>query len=151
MRAVIQRVSKASVKVDGVAVGEIGAGMLVLVGVAANDDMSDVDALVTKIAGLRIFEDDRMKMNLAVSDTGGSILVVSQFTLLANSRRGRRPSFTEAAPPSVAEPLVESMCDGLRRRGISVAEGVFGAHMEVELVNSGPVTIIMETADGQIV
>ena len=96
MRAVIQRVSKASVKVDGVAVGEIGAGMLVLVGVAANDDMSDVDALVTKIAGLRIFEDDRMKMNLAVSDTGGSILVVSQFTLLANSRRGRRPSFTEA-------------------------------------------------------
>ncbi len=151
MRAVIQRVSEARVTIDGVVVGEIGVGMLLLVGVASGDGMSDVDVLVTKIAGLRIFVDDRMKMNRSILGVGGSILVVSQFTLLADVRRGRRPSFTAAAPPTDAEPLVEALCVGLRKQGIGVEEGVFGAQMRVELVNDGPVTIILETENGQIV
>lgn len=151
MRVVIQRVSEARVTVDGEVVGEIGVGMLLLVGVASGDRLSDVESLVTKVAGLRIFVDDRMKMNNSIVDAGGSILVVSQFTLLADARRGRRPSFTAAAPPAVAEPLVDALCAGLRKQGIAVEEGVFGAQMEVELVNDGPVTIILETDDGQIV
>jgi D-tyrosyl-tRNA(Tyr) deacylase len=151
MRAVIQRVSEARVVVDGVVVGEIGAGMLLLVGVASGDGIADVDAVVTKVAGLRIFVDDRMKMNRSIVDVGGSILVVSQFTLLADARRGRRPSFTAAALPTKAEPLVESLCAGLTEQGITVEEGVFGAQMDVEIVNDGPVTIILETDDGQIV
>jgi D-tyrosyl-tRNA(Tyr) deacylase len=148
---VIQRVSEARVTVDEVVVGEIGVGMLLLVGVATDDGISDVDALVTKVVGLRIFADDRMKMNRSVSDVGGSILVISQFTLLADARRGRRPSFTAAAPPTDAEPLVKAICVEFREQGIGVEEGVFGAQMEVELVNDGPVTIILETVDGQIV
>lgn len=151
MRVVIQRVSEARVTVDGEVVGEIGVGMLLLVGVASGDRLFDVESLVTKVAGLRIFVDDRMKMNNSIVDAGGSILVVSQFTLLADARRGRRPSFTAAAPPAVAEPLVDALCAGLRKQGIAVEEGVFGAQMEVELVNDGPVTIILETDDGQIV
>ena len=151
MRAVIQRVSEARVTVDGVVAGEIGTGMLLLVGVASGDGISDVDVLVTKIAGLRIFVDDRMKMNRSIVDVGGNILVVSQFTLLADARRGRRPSFTAAAPPTHAEPLVEALCEGFRKEGIGVEEGVFGAQMEVALVNEGPVTIILETDEGQIV
>ena len=151
MRVVIQRVSEARVTVDGVVVGEIGVGMLLLVGVASGDGTSDVESLVTKVAGLRIFVDDRMKMNRSILDVGGCILVVSQFTLLADARRGRRPSFTSAASPDDAEPLVDSLCVGLRKLGIGVEEGVFGAQMEVELVNDGPVTIVLETVDGQIV
>jgi D-tyrosyl-tRNA(Tyr) deacylase len=151
VRVVIQRVSEARVTIDGDVVGEIGVGMLLLVGVASGDGASDVDALVTKVAGLRIFVDDRMKMNRSVSDVGGSILAVSQFTLLADARRGRRPSFTAAASSADAEPLVTSLCAGFRRLGIVVEEGVFGAQMEVELVNDGPVTIILETDNGQIV
>ncbi|MCL1601502.1 MAG: D-aminoacyl-tRNA deacylase [Actinomycetia bacterium] len=151
MRAVIQRVSEARVTVDGVVVGEIGIGMLLLVGVASGDAISDVDVLVTKAAGLRIFADDRMKMNRSIVDVGGNILVVSQFTLLADARRGRRPSFTSAAPPTDAEPLVEALCEGFRKQGIGVEKGVFGARMEVALVNEGPVTIILETDEGQIV
>lgn len=151
MRVVIQRVSEARVTVDGEVVGEIGVGMLLLVGVASGDRLFDVESLVTKVAGLRIFVDDRMKMNNSIVDAGGSILVVSQFTLLADARRGRRPSFTAAAPPAVAEPLVDALCAGLRKQGIAVEEGAFGAQMEVELVNDGPVTIILETDDGQIV
>jgi D-tyrosyl-tRNA(Tyr) deacylase len=151
MRVVIQRVSEARVTVDGVVVGEIGVGMLLLVGVASGDGTSDVESLVTKVAGLRIFVDDRMKMNRSILDVGGCILVVSQFTLLADARRGRRPSFAAAASPTYAEPLVNSLCVGLRKQGIGVEEGVFGAQMEVELVNDGPVTIILETENGQIV
>jgi len=151
MRIVIQRVSESRVIVDGVIVGEIGVGMLLLVGVGSGDGMSDVESVITKVAGLRIFMDDRMKMNRSILDVGGSILVVSQFTLLADTRRGRRPSFTAAASPTDAEPLVESLCVGLRKRGIGVEEGVFGAQMEVELVNDGPVTIILETEDGQVI
>lgn len=151
MRVVIQRVSEARVAVDGVVVGEVGMGMLLLVGVASGDGKADVEALVGKVAGLRIFVDDRMKMNRSVLDVGGSILVISQFTLLADARRGRRPSFTAAAPATDAEPLVELLCDRLREQGVRVEEGVFGAQMDVELVNDGPVTIILETESGQIV
>jgi D-tyrosyl-tRNA(Tyr) deacylase len=150
MRAVIQRVSLASVTVDGESVGGIGQGLLILVGVAAGDSMSDVDVLVAKTCDMRIFVDDAMKMNRSVTDVGGSILVVSQFTLQADVRRGRRPSFVAAASPLDAEPLIEALCQGFRRRGITVAEGVFGARMEVELVNDGPVTIILDIVDGQI-
>jgi D-tyrosyl-tRNA(Tyr) deacylase len=150
MRAVIQRVSEARVLVDGAVVGGIGDGMLMLVGVASGDTMSDVAALVAKVAGLRIFVDDDMKMNRSITDTRGSILVVSQFTLLADVRRGRRPSFVAAASPADAEPLIEALCQEFRQRGITVQEGAFGAHMEVELINDGPVTIILDTIDGQI-
>jgi D-tyrosyl-tRNA(Tyr) deacylase len=151
VRAVIQRVSEARVVVDGVVTGEIGAGMVILVGVASGDSSSDVEALVAKVQGLRIFVDGAMKMNRSISDIGGSMLVVSQFTLLADLRRGRRPSFTAAASPEDAEPLVDDFCSKLRQLGVAVAEGVFGAHMSVELVNDGPVTIILDTLDGQIV
>jgi D-tyrosyl-tRNA(Tyr) deacylase len=150
MRAVIQRVARASVTVEGESAGEIGQGLLILVGVAAGDNMSDVEVLVAKTCGMRIFADDAMKMNRSVVDIGGSILVVSQFTLQADVRRGRRPSFVAAASPLDAEPLIEAMCRGFRQEGITVAEGVFGAHMEVELVNDGPVTIIVDIADGQV-
>jgi D-tyrosyl-tRNA(Tyr) deacylase len=151
VRAVIQRVSEARVVVDGVVEGEIGAGMVILVGVASGDSSSDVEALVAKVPGLRIFVDGEMKMNRSISDIGGSVLVVSQFTVLADLRRGRRPSFTGAASPEDAEPLVDDFCSKLRQQGVAVAEGVFGAHMSVELVNDGPVTIILDTLDGQIV
>ncbi len=151
MRAVIQRVSKARVFVNGAVVGEIDNGMLILVGVASGDTMSDVGALVKKAAGLRVFMDDDMKMNRSIVDTRGSILVVSQFTLQADVRRGRRPSFVAAAFPADAEPLIEALCQEFRQLGITVQDGVFGAHMEVELINDGPVTIILNTVDGQIV
>jgi D-tyrosyl-tRNA(Tyr) deacylase len=151
MRAVIQRVSRASVAVDGVVVGEIDSGLLVLIGVASSDGKTDVDALVAKIVGLRIFADGDGKMNRSISDAGGSALVVSQFTLQADVRRGRRPSFASAAQPGEAGPLIEALCAGLRHLGLAVAEGVFGAHMEVELVNDGPVTIILDTMGGQII
>ena len=143
MRAVCQRVSRASVTVDGETVGEIGLGWLVLLGVGPNDDEATADRMVDKIVGLRIFEDEAGKMNRSVIDVGGSVLLVSQFTLYADVSRGRRPGFTGAAPPSVAEPLVGHIADIIRERGVTVATGRFGAMMEVELVNHGPVTIVL--------
>ncbi|MBK9715574.1 MAG: D-tyrosyl-tRNA(Tyr) deacylase [Kouleothrix sp.] len=146
MRAVIQRVSKASVTVDGAVVGQIGRGLLVLLGVGAGDAAADVRQLAEKIANLRIFADDEGRFNRSALDIGGAALVVSQFTLYADTRRGRRPSFSGAALPEVAAPLVEGFVAALRERGLPVETGVFGAHMDVDLRNDGPVTIILDSA-----
>lgn len=151
MRAVVQRVSSASVVSEGVEVGAIGAGLAVLVGVASGDGVSDAVALANKIIGLRIFSDSAGKMNLSVLDVKGAVLVVSQFTLYGDSRKGRRPSFGRAAPPEEAEALIETFCDRLKDRGAHVETGRFRTTMEVRLVNEGPVTLILETADGQLV
>lgn len=148
MRVVLQRVSRASVAVDGLPVSQIGRGLCLLVGIEEGDDEETVDAAVPKITGLRVFPDASAKMNLSVSEVGGGILVVSQFTLLGDTRRGRRPSFTLAASPETAKPLIERMAAGFRSEGISTAEGVFGAKMEVELVNDGPVTLLLEFGSG---
>ncbi len=145
MRALIQRVSRASVTVDGKVVGEIGRGLLVLLGVGQGDGEAQVKTLAGKIVHLRIFEDDEGKMNRSLLDIGGEVLVVSQFTLYADVRRGRRPSFTDAAPPSLAEPLVERFKTAIAAYGLKVADGIFGAYMEVELLNSGPVTIWLDS------
>lgn len=145
MRAVLQRVSRASVTVDGRITGQVGTGVLVLLGVGPDDGTAQVDWLARKIAGLRIFEDEAGKMNHGLVDIGGGALVVSQFTLFGDTRKGRRPSFTRAAHPSHAEPLYEAFCDALAAQGVRVGRGVFGAHMDVELVNDGPVTLILET------
>src|SRR6266704_5719157 len=147
MRALLQRVSHASVTVDGKVVGQIGQGLLVLLGVGQGDSKVQVKTLADKIAYLRIFGDDEGKMNRSLLDIGGEVLVVSQFTLYADMRRGRRPSFTNAAPPSLAEPLVERFKDALATYGLKVEGGVFGAYMEVELINSGPVTIWMDSEE----
>ncbi len=144
MRAVVQRVSRASVRVDGKTVGEIGQGVVVLVGVTHGDGREQADWLAEKIAGLRIFEDAGGKMNLGLTDVGGAALVVSQFTLYADARKGRRPGFTDAAPPEVAEPLVDYFAQALRAQGVPVETGVFRAHMLVEIHNDGPVTILLE-------
>ena len=146
MRAVIQRVSSARVSVEEAVVGEIGAGLLVLLGVGTDDTPTEADRLAGRIARLRIFGNDEGKFDLSVLDTGGEILVVSQFTLLADSKRqkGTRPSFTNAARPEIANPLVERFCAALAGLGVPVATGVFGAKMEVELVNDGPVTIVLD-------
>jgi D-tyrosyl-tRNA(Tyr) deacylase len=140
----IQRVSEASVTVDGEVVGAIGQGLVVLVGVTHSDTAEEARWLARKIAGLRIFEDRAGKMNVGLLDAEGEALVVSQFTLYANASKGRRPSFVDAAPPEVAEPLVEYFAQELRGYGVPVAEGVFGAMMMVEIHNDGPVTIILE-------
>jgi D-tyrosyl-tRNA(Tyr) deacylase len=145
MRALLQRVSRASVTVDGQIVGQIAKGLLVLLGVGHNDGQEQVKTLSDKIAHLRIFEDDQGKMNRSILDIGGQALVVSQFTLYADTRRGRRPGFTDAALPSIAEPLVERFKDALASHGLKVAGGVFGAYMQVELVNDGPVTIWLDS------
>jgi D-tyrosyl-tRNA(Tyr) deacylase len=145
MKAVLQRVSRAKVLVADELVGEIERGLCVLVGVAQTDTESDAEALAEKIATLRIFEDAAGKMNLAVSEVSGSVLAVSQFTLLADTRRGRRPSFTFAMEPTRAEQLFERFCDAVRLRGLRVETGRFGASMRVELVNEGPVTILLDT------
>ncbi len=137
--------------VDGAVVGAIGPGLLVLAGAGHDDTDRDVDSLADKLAGLRIFRDEEDRMNRSVADVSGSVLVVSQFTLMADVRRGRRPSFTAAAPPDRAEPLVAALADALRARGLEVAEGRFGAMMDVHLVNDGPVTIVIDTADGRVV
>lgn len=150
MRAVVQRVSSASVLVDGKTVGSIGPGLAVLVGVGEGDSEAEAAAIATKLAGLRVFSDDEGKMNLSVGDIGGEMLVVSQFTLIANVRKGRRPSFVAAAPPDVAEPLVERVAALIATEGIEVSTGSFGAAMEVHLVNDGPVTIVLDAADGAI-
>lgn len=144
MRALIQRVSRASVSVDGEVRGAIGPGFVVLLGVTHGDSDEEAAWLANKVAGLRVFEDDGGKMNLALADIGGSVLVVSQFTLYGDASRGRRPSFTDAAPPDVAEPLVEKFGNQLRDQGITVETGVFGAHMSVEIHNDGPVTLMIE-------
>ncbi len=147
MRALLQRVSRASVTVDEQVVGQIGQGLLMLLGVGQDDSEVQVKTLADKIVHLRIFGDDEGKMNRSLLDIGGQALVVSQFTLYADVRKGRRPSFTDAAPPSLAEPLVERFKDALATYGLKVEGGVFGAYMEVELINSGPVTIWMDSEE----
>src|SRR6266566_4402254 len=136
MRALIQRVSRAIVTVDEQVVGEIGRGLLVLLGVGQGDSEAQVKTVADKIVHLRIFEDDEGKMNRSLLEVGGQVLVVSQFTLYADVRRGRRPSFTNAAPPSLAEPLVEHFKSAIAAHGLTVADGIFGAYMEVELINN---------------
>jgi len=145
LRAVVQRVKRAKVTVEGRTVGEIGAGLLVLLGITHCDDEKDARYMADKIAGLRVFEDDDGKMNLSVEDVGGSILSVSQFTLYGDCRKGRRPSFSEAARPEQAAPLYEAFNACLRQRGLHVETGVFGAMMDVELVNWGPVTLLVDS------
>jgi D-tyrosyl-tRNA(Tyr) deacylase len=147
LRAVVQRVSRAAVRVGGVTAGAIDRGFLVLLGVTHADGPAEAEWLARKIAGLRVFEDDAGKMNLGLSDVEGAVLVVSQFTLYGNARKGRRPSFTDAARPEQAEPLVDHFAARLREEGLSVATGIFGAMREVELVNVGPVTLWLDTED----
>ncbi len=147
MKAVIQRVQHASVVVDGATVGQIGPGLLVLLGVGRDDTEEDVRFVARKVADMRIFSDAEGKFNLALSDVGGSILLVSQFTLYADTRKGRRPSFIGAAVPELAEALVERCAQLWREAGITVETGRFGAHMDVSLLNDGPVTIILDTDD----
>jgi D-aminoacyl-tRNA deacylase len=144
MRAVCQRVSEARVRVDGEVVGEIGPGLCVLLGVARGDGEEEVVRLAGKLARLRIFPDDEGRFDRSVVDVGGGALVVSQFTLLADTAKGNRPSFTDAAPPDEAEPLYERFCAELRGLGVPVEKGRFGAKMAIELVNDGPVTIVLE-------
>lgn len=150
MRAVVQRVSRASVSVADQRVGEIGQGLLVLLGVGHDDGTAEAKALVDKLLGLRIFPDSEDRMNLSVVDVAGSVLVVSQFTLLADIRKGRRPSFTNAAAPDKASALVDVVMSMIRQEGILVATGEFGAMMDVELLNAGPVTIVIDVADGRV-
>ena len=145
MRAVVQRVARARVLIDGEARSEIGAGLCVLLGVARGDDAASAERLAGRVARLRIFENEEGRFDRSLLDVGGAALVVSQFTLLADTAKGNRPSFTDAAPPEEAEPLYERFCEALRALGIAVKTGVFGARMEVELVNDGPVTIILDT------
>ena len=145
MRAVIQRVSEAKVTVDGRTMGEIGPGLLILLGVAEGDREADADTLARKCLDLRIFEDDAGKMNRSVLETGGAALVVSQFTLLADCRKGRRPSFTGAAAPEEANRLYEYFADRLRGAGVAVGTGEFGAMMDVASVNAGPVTLLLDS------
>ncbi|NPV56018.1 MAG: D-tyrosyl-tRNA(Tyr) deacylase [Anaerolineae bacterium] len=144
MRAVIQRVSSSSVSVAGRQVAGIGEGFLILLGVGPQDGEEQARQLSRKIAMLRVFGDAEGKMNLSLKDTGGEALVVSQFTLYADTRKGNRPAFTDAAPPDLARPLVERFADLLRAEGIPTHTGEFGAHMQVALVNDGPVTILLE-------
>ena len=145
MRAVVQRVTRAEVRVDGQVVGAIGRGLAVLLGVAEGDGDEAARYLADKIAALRIFEDDAGKMNRAVAEVGGGVLVVSQFTLLGDSRKGNRPGFSGAAAPEAANALYERFCAYLREKGLTVATGVFCVHMEVELVNEGPVTLLLDS------
>ena len=147
MRALLQRVTRAAVRVDGVVIGEIEHGLVVLLGVGPADDEAVADALAGRIADLRIFRDDEGRTNRSLLDVGGGALVVSQFTLFADTRRGRRPGFTGVAPPDLAERLYGRFADALRGRGVAVATGRFGAEMAVELVNDGPFTIWLDTAE----
>ncbi len=148
MRVILQRVSRGSVTVAGTVTGEIGPGFVALVGVTHGDTPAEAELLAHKTANLRVFADDAGKMNRSVLDGGGGVLVISQFTLYADTRRGRRPGFTTAAPPEIAAPLVEHYADALIKAGVQhIGKGVFGADMQVELVNDGPVTIILDSAD----
>jgi len=146
MRVLLQRVTRARVTVDGDVVAAIGRGLLLLVGVGRGDGPEEAERLAEKVATLRVFEDDAGKTNLGLDDVGGEALVVSQFTLYGDVRKGRRPSWTAAEDPDVAAGRVESFARGLEERGITVAHGVFGVHMEVELVNDGPFTLLLEPA-----
>lgn len=146
MKVVVQRVARAEVRVDGAPVATIGRGMLCLVGVLAGDDAAACDRLADRVARLRFFPDADDRMNVAAAEAGAAALVVSQFTLAADGRKGRRPSFDRAALPAIAEPLVERFAARLEAAGLAVARGVFGARMEVELVNDGPVTFVLEEA-----
>ncbi len=146
MRAVVQRVSRASVTVEGELVGEIAAGLCVLLGAGAGDGGADVGYMVDKVTNLRIFRDDAGKMNRSVIDVGGGVLAVSQFTLYGDVRKGRRPAFTRALEPGAAEALYQDFIAGVSAAQVEVATGVFGAMMEVELVNDGPVTILLDSA-----
>lgn len=145
MRAIVQRVSSAGVDVDGKTVGEIGLGFVALVGVARDDVDDDAKAIAQKIAGLRVFNDASGTMNRSLLEVGGSVLAISQFTLYGDARRGRRPSFIDAAPGEAAQPLFDRVVELLRRDGLTVATGVFGATMRVSLVNEGPVTIMLDS------
>jgi D-tyrosyl-tRNA(Tyr) deacylase len=145
VRAVVQRVSRAEVRVEGEVTGSVAKGLLVLLGVAREDAEEDAHALADKVAALRVFEDAAGKMNLAVGEVGGGVLVVSQFTLLGDARKGNRPSFVDAAPPDAAKALYERVCALLRAKGLAVGTGVFRAHMDVELVNDGPVTLLLDS------
>ncbi|WP_455539952.1 D-aminoacyl-tRNA deacylase [Terrisporobacter sp.] len=145
MRAVVQKVSSSKVTVDKEVIGNINQGLLVLLGVTHDDTSKDVDYMVDKITNLRIFEDENEKMNLSLKDVGGEILAVSQFTLYGDARKGRRPSFSDAARPEVANPLYEEFVEKVKNQGINVATGKFGAHMMVDLTNDGPVTILLES------
>jgi len=151
MRALLQRVTQASVVVEGSVVGEIGAGLLILLGVARPDTAADAEYLADKVLNLRIFSDAEGKMNRSLLDIGGSLLVVSQFTLYGDCRKGRRPGFDAAAPPDQARALYESFVEIARRSGLRVEAGVFQAHMEVTLVNDGPVTLMLETSEGTLI
>ena len=144
MRAVCQRVSEARVRVAGAVVAEIGSGLVVLLGVARGDSVEEAERLARKVSGLRVFEDELGKFDRNLVDVRGAALAVSQFTLIADTRRGNRPSFLEAAPPERAEPLYERFCEALAWEGVSVERGLFGARMAVELVNDGPVTIVLD-------
>lgn len=147
MRVLVQRVSEAGVDVDGETVGEIGKGVLLLVGVTHDDTQDDAEYMASKVANLRIFEDEEGKLNRSAVDLGLSALVVSQFTLYGNVRKGRRPSFIDAAQPDAASPLVEAIAGALESQGLTVARGQFQAHMDVRLVNDGPVTIWLDTTE----
>ena len=147
MRALIQRVSRASVSVDGETIGEIGAGLVVLLGIRHDDGDKEADYIVEKTVNLRIFEDSDGKFNLSALDVGGQILAVSQFTLYGDTRRGRRPSFTDAARPEISKPLYDKIVKRFRATGLKVSEGEFGAHMMVEIHNNGPVTIMLDSDD----
>jgi D-aminoacyl-tRNA deacylase len=149
MRLVVQRVSRAKVTVEGKNTGEIALGFLVLVGFTSGDSKSECELLAEKIAHLRVFEDDAGKMNRSLLDVGGGILAVSQFTLYADMQKGRRPSFTDAMSPEPANALYQIFCQSLRDKKIKVGQGVFGAHMEVELLNNGPVTLMLDSKDFQ--
>jgi D-aminoacyl-tRNA deacylase len=144
MRVLLQRVSEASVAVEGERVGAIGRGLLALVGVTHVDTAAAAERLAAKAVKLRVFEDDAGLMNLALGDVGGAVLAVSQFTLFADTRKGNRPSFTDAAPPELGEAVYEAFVSAVRAAGVPVETGVFGAHMQVALVNDGPVTILLE-------
>ncbi|HCX61883.1 MAG TPA: D-tyrosyl-tRNA(Tyr) deacylase [Clostridiales bacterium] len=148
MRAVVQRVKRANVTVDNKVIGEINHGILLLLGVEGDDDEKDLEYMCDKVSNLRIFEDENGKMNKSLLDVGGSILVISQFTLLGDARKGRRPSFTEAAQPDKAIPMYTKFISSMKEKNIFTQEGEFGADMQVELVNDGPVTILLDSKKG---
>ncbi|MCJ7781259.1 MAG: D-aminoacyl-tRNA deacylase [Acidimicrobiia bacterium] len=150
MRIVLQRVRRSAVEVDGVTTGLIGTGLLALVGVAAGDTAADARIAAAKTVAMRIFPDEEGKMNRSVADIGGAVLVVPQFTLLADVRKGRRPAFTGAAQPEEAIPVLEAFTETIETEGVRVAHGRFGAHMDVDLLNDGPVTIVFDVRDGRI-
>ena len=150
MKVVIQRTSKASVKVDEKIVGQIEKGLVVLVGIGRNDTVDDINTIIQKLINLRIFPDAEGKLNLSLKDINGSILSISQFTLYADVRKGRRPNFTDAAKPDVAEKLYNDFNDLVKKEDISIETGQFGAMMDVDLINDGPITIILESVEGKL-